>query len=795
MQTSPSSLSSLINKLKTIEQTKEARTDNIVAWVTSADTPYLSLLKPCVGSATVYVKQEKLTMLSQVQSYCAEKKSTRVFSTCVDLLAKLLHWDKRAAPSLDSYAGSFFTIPPSVIFPKPIEVIFIPPLKQLVTVNYGLFLAKRFISKLTSKDWFEPTAFTGFEVIDITNYQKAFATLASCDLIAMDIETLREGAAIRCIAYTGIEFSTKLSYSYVLPMDELENLSIMRKFNWELKAPKVFQNGKYDIAYLTRYSAPVYNYLYDTANLFHCWYSELPKDLGFLNSFFIREATYWKDLANTSDLYLYYKYNALDTWGTLNCFLAMVKDAPSWVFNNYLLEFPLTFPCHLCEMTGIKRNLFVMEAAKKQELATITTKGNSLNTILDVPKGQTFNVMSPVQMKNLLTILGCKDLESADAKNLAKAKHRHPFIARIIDLILDIRKSRKVVSTYLTEGNEFAKDRILYSLNPHGTDSGRLASKEHPFWCGINIQNVPRGKKVKQTFQADEGFYLAECDLEQAESRDTAYISGDETLIDNVENSPDFHSANASCFFGVPFEEIFDTLTKTVINKDLRNLAKPVNHGANYNMGAGVLIDSMGLANISRAKGLLKLPAAWNDQQVAEHLLAAFHKTYPKIRSVFYAGVIQEVLTTNLLVNKAVHWDDKIAKEETYAQSLLTYPRWHRYCFGKPDKSKSDLNSYIAHPPQSLNAQTLNKAFLKIFNSIALHPTHSKNFKLLAQIHDSILFQYRIGHDYLCDMVKEQMEIPLTIKAYDDKVRTFMVPAGIKKGKPNHPALFWSDTE
>lgn len=195
-------------------------------------------------------------------------------------------------------------------------------------------------------------------------------------------------------------------------------------------------------------------------------------------------------------------------------------------------------------------------------------------------------------------------------------------------------------------------------------------------------------------------------------------------------------------------------------------------------MGAAVLIETMGEENISRAKRLLGLDRFWNYKQVAEYLLKQFHKAYPGIAEVYYKGVIQEVLTTHKLVHHT-----------------LPEEGWTRYCFGRPDKSKRHLNAYVAHPPQSLNAQTLNKAWLKIFFAIAMHPEHSKNFKLCAQIHDSILFQYRIGHEYLCDMVKELMEIPVTIKGYDGKIRTFTVPAAIKKGKDGKPAKYWADTE
>lgn len=89
----------------------------------------------------------------------------------------------------------------------------------------------------------------------------------------------------------------------------------------------------------------------------------------------------------------------------------------------------------------------------------------------------------------------------------------------------------------------------------------------------------------------------------------------------------------------------------------------------------------------------------------------------------------------------------------------------------------------------------LNKAFLKVFYEIALHPTHRNNFKLIAQIHDSILFQFRIGHEYLCEMVRNCMEIPVTVVGCDGKERTFTVPADIKAGKEGKGAVYWSETE
>ena len=74
----------------------------------------------------------------------------------------------------------------------------------------------------------------------------------------------------------------------------------------------------------------------------------------------------------------------------------------------------------------------------------------------------------------------------------------------------------------------------------------------------------------------------------------------------------------------------------------------------------------------------------------------------------------------------------------------------------------------------------LNKAFMKVFYEIAIHPEHRHNFRLFAQIHDSILFNYRIGYEHLAYKVKELMEIPVVIKDIKGIQRTFTVPAAVK---------------
>lgn len=739
---------------------------------TSFDEPYLPRLKSCVGVAQVSYSLAPILTWAEVKKHCEAKGVKKIFTTSVKLLSILLHHPNKD-PSLKNYAGSLFER-------DGFEILFVPPLEHLITVTYGKFLLSHYITKLTRpQDWPEIGEFS-FQVAKPETFQDTLDRMQRAILVAVDIETKKDPLRITCIGYTAV-YEDLSSETYVIPCDSMFNLTWIRRFNWELKAPKVLQNGKYDHSYLAAWNAPCYNYAFDTATFFHAWFSELPKDLAFLNGFCVRKAMYWKDLAETRDLYEYYRYNGLDTHATAGALVYMLLKSPQWAKENFLQEFPLLFPSHMCEMRGIKRDMSRLKEAEKEELAKIEESSKRLEVMTATPR---FNTNSSRQVAALFKILGRGDITSTVEKNMNKVAFSHPLNKRIINHILDVRGWRKLASTYLVAGKEY-NGRILYAINPHGTDTGRCASREHHFWCGLQIQNIPATGPTKSTLIADEGFKFAEVDLEQAESRDTAYISGDKNLQNAVECGRDFHSTNTEAFFGVPYESIYDDSKGKTKNKPLRDLAKRVNHGANYNMGEATLIDTMGEEKAYEAKRLLQLPKLFTLKQVAAHLLAAFHKAYPNIRAVFHRGVVTEVLKTGMLSSQAQH----DCKYQASTQG------WARRCFGDPQNNKLDLNAYVAHVPQSLNAMTLNKAFMAVFYEIALHPVHSKNFKLLAQIHDSILIQFRIGHEYLAEQVKQLMQIPVTIKGYDGVTRTFVVPAAVKAGKDGKGADRWSETE
>lgn len=733
---------------------------------TAEDEGYLPALKPYMGAAqTKIILANSITTWTQAALAAKQKGSTAILTTHPDLLKKLCPDEKD--PKISNYAGSYFSR-------DDLEVVILNPLQQLRTVSYGGFLAGRYISKLLYPDRWMPEPEFSWEIANESTIDAIFDRFSAADLIALDTETTQLDLAIRCVGYCAVWLTpggNVTAHTVVLPMDKLFWVTWMRKFN-RLPGAKILQNGKYDHAYFFRYNAPCTNWLWDTKNCMHAWYSELPKDLGFIGSFFRRHGRYWKDLAQSAQTdEEYYLYNARDCYNTAMVFLSWIREVPVWAKQNYLAKFPVNFPSHMGEMRGI-----AVDMARRKEEETklnerIATGNKSLETLT---ASANFNSNSPKQVKELLCILGCKDIaeKSSNEKSLNRAMYRHSLNRRVLSKILDIRGDRKLVSTYLPEG-KFLNGRLLFGSHPDGTDTGRGASAESPYWCGYNIQNVPAYTDiVKRIACADNGFAFAEADFKQAETRGTAYLTGDSALLKAIGSDRDFHSLNASSFFGLPYESIYDDSKQKTLNKPIRNVAKRVNHGANYLMMEDVLIETMGLEAIFEAGRLLGLPSFFSERNIASHLLQSFERTYPTIRDDHPREIIAEIKRTRMLVGPT---------------------GWTRYCFGDPEKSKLVKNSYTAHRAQSLNAMILDKAVLRVFYEIALHPEHGPNFKFIAQIHDSIFFMYRIGCEYICDMVAKCMEIPVEVTDIKGITRTMVVPVDIKKGTAEKPALYWAD--
>lgn len=522
----------------------------------------------------------------------------------------------------------------------------------------------------------------------------------------------------------------------VVPFKDMLALDFCRKLNASAP-PKIFQNGLYDNLYFLRWNIPVHNWLYDTQHLFHSWYSELPKRLDFITAFAVRDIRYWKDDSAGGEFELF-EYNARDCWATMNAWCSLMLEVPDWAITNYLQEFPMVFPCLHMEADGLSLDHEKFLAAKAEAEAKLEVQKKKLEAWF----GESFNPGSSDQCKRLLKVLGMGDVESADAKAMNACAAVHPFNELIVSAILAYRKQAKLLSTYFV-WEKFWNGRLYYKLNPAGTDTGRLASSESSFWCGLQIQNIPQGPAVKSWIVADKGWLLAENDYSQSEARCVGYLSGCTALINLVESDKDFHKYNASAFFGVPYEQI---------DKPLRDLAKRVNHGSAYNMGASVLLDTMGPKKVAEARILLKLPAKWTLIQVCQHLLRTYELTYPEVKK---------------------DWYDELKRTIKMTKKLVSPLGWTRYFFADPASSKPALNAAVAHSPQNLSVSIINRVFYSVWWETMYGKLRGK-VRVKAQIHDSILYCYNTEDSP--KVVGELMQYPAQITDCHGTTRTMVIP-------------------
>jgi uracil-DNA glycosylase family 4 len=159
----------------------------------------------------------------------------------------------------------------------------------------------------------------------------------------------------------------------------------------------------------------------------------------------------------------------------------------------------------------------------------------------------------------------------------------HPFVQGV----QQIRGLGKLKGTYVDgmQDRMKADGRIHTSYLIHGTDSGRLASRDP------NLQNLPRDDNVgkvleeataiKRTFAADIGYRFLQADFGQIELRVLAMKSKDPNLIDIFKQGLDVHRAVAARVYGVPLEQV---------TKGQRSCAKNVVFGVNYGMSEESLI-------------------------------------------------------------------------------------------------------------------------------------------------------------------------------------------------------------
>lgn len=689
--------------------------------------------------------ERKPISLTQIKMEAAAKKVSLLATTSFAVL-KLVRPDLTGTASENEGCLLAF----KGLKGEDLRIILLPRLATLFTQKAGKFLLNHFCEKLAQGGILNKDKFT-WAFVYPENLAQIRDKLNEAKLIAVDIETTKQDLAITSVAYTCLNPDMTTS-SYVVKCSGTDYpfcIDAVRVLNGT-KPPKIMQNGKYDAVYFLRFNAPLDNWLYDTAVLQHCLFCELPKDLAFISSMYLGNYIFWKD-DGAENLY---EYNAKDTHNTLWVWLAQMKyikeKSCEYALKNYLLIFPVHFPAISCALDG----LAVDENKRQELLSEHGAKKDSALARIHKLLGQPLNPNSPKQVKTVIHALGAKHINGTDKKAMIAFRNYHPLNARIVDAITEYRKATKLIGTYLEA--DLLHGMLFSSLDPCGTETGRMASRESSFWCGSNIQNQP--PVARKMIVPGEGWSFVAVDKSQSESYCTGHLAKEPGMLKALYNSPDFHCHNASMFFAYPFEELWDAEAGKPRRKDIRDLSKRVNHGANYNMMARMLLETMGDSNVFHAKQLLKLPEKFSLIDVCEYLLGRFDATYPRIRGDWQKELVQEVLKTKKLTIPCIGYT--------------------RRTFLKPWENKLDLNTVCSHKPQSLSVHLVNKAFVKVWRELQLVKYRGK-LRLKAQVHDELL---NISKDEVKEAaakdIADYMVIPTMVEG-----KLMTIPSTIAFGK------------
>lgn len=197
-----------------------------------------------------------------------------------------------------------------------------------------------------------------------------------------------------------------------------------------------------------------------------------------------------------------------------------------------------------------------------QHLDELAGIDEQIQALAEKHLGKKINIASPLQLKELLYgKLGYGPMSRSTNKAALEEIQRRYDSPPVIDLLLKRREVAKRDSTYVINlvdhevvkakgrkiwvpGKVKADGRIHADYALHKTSTGRLAGSEP------NMLNQPRGPIIRSQYKARKGKILGEVDLNQAELRSLALMSGDPVLTEiYTKNEVSIHDVTTAAFY------------------------------------------------------------------------------------------------------------------------------------------------------------------------------------------------------------------------------------------------------
>ena len=562
----------------------------------------------------------------------------------------------------------------------------------------------------------EVTKQSKYELITKIKQLESWVTkIKKSSLLALDTETT--GLDYMDAKLVGISLSVKSGEAAYIPLghqeeEQLDVNVVLKKLKPILESKKtkiVGQNIKFDRNILTRHGINLASFENDTMLMSYVLNSTATRhNLDALAQYYLKyKTTTFEDVAGkgvkqvTFDLVpmdqaVHYASEDADITYRLHEELKS-RLAKEPVLNTLLeeVEIPLITVLSDMEQAGTLVNERVLKAQSKNFSERIT----KLETEAYELAGQEFNLGSPKQLQEIF-------FEKLKYPVLQKTPGGQPSTAENVlqqlsedyelpKIILEHRTLSKLKSTYtdkLPSQISPSTGRIHTSFNQTGTSTGRLSSSDP------NLQNIPirteDGRRIRQAFEAPNGYQLISADYSQIELRVIAHLSKDEGLLKAFKEGQDIHSSTASEVFGVDLQEV---------EPDQRRSAKAINFGLIYGISAFGLSKQLGI-----------------NRNLAAEYMDIYFSRYPGVRKY---------------MNKTKTEAKKIGYVETLYGRRLYLPE---ISTGNAIRRQAAERVAINAPVQGTAADIMKKAMLSVNDSLKKQKIDAK---LILQVHDELVVE------------------------------------------------------
>lgn len=278
-------------------------------------------------------------------------------------------------------------------------------------------------------------------------------------------------------------------------------------------------------------------------------------------------------------------------------------------------------------MAQLKANGMPFDAQRWEELGAAAA---AQRAILDrecyALFGKEFNLRSPVQRAAAFAEVGVKlpltekGEPSSSKKALQPLATKHPVVPKY----LAWNKLDTLVKTFGSDAWRPSSDgRLHASFRQIGTQTGRTSC------AGPNLQQVPKESTYRACFKAPPGRVLVRADLAMVQVCCAAELSGDEKLIQALNDGRDVHALTAATLYCRPVETIGHDSPE-------RKLGKTIVFGTLFGQGVGGLLVQAALQGLTLTEPearafLTRFDAAW--PQLAAWRSAQMQRTDLEIRS------------------------------------------------------------------------------------------------------------------------------------------------------------------